>query len=220
VAEPPNIRPPETLSQAVRLPFEDFVSRKGRRGAVGVLAFVVLFRIGDALISNMATPFLIQTGFTQREIGVVYGGVGLAATIVGAFLGGALAAKLGLKRFLWIAGGLQALSNLAYLSLAYSGHNYALMTGVIVVENLCGGIGTAALVGFLITLCNPRFSATQYALLTSVMAVGRDVLASPAGKLAEMAGWSGFFLLTFVAALPALALLPVFAPWNIKPVPR
>jgi len=219
VPAPPQVRPPETLKDAVSIPIREFATRLGGKRALGILAFVVLFRLGDALLSNMATPFLIQVGFTQGEIGVVQGGIGLFASILGALTAGALAAHVGLHRCLWICGALQASSNLAYLVLAQAGHNYAVMTGVMVVENFCWGLGTAALVGFLTTLCNPRFSATQYALLSSLVSAGRDLLASPAGKLAEAAGWNGFFLLTFAAALPALALLPVFAPWNAeKPV--
>jgi len=214
--EPLRSHPPETLRAAAVVPFAEFVTRMKPMRAAGILLFVVFFRFGDALLANMVTPFLIQQGFTQSDIGVVQGGVGLAATIVGALAAGALAASIGLYRSLWICGVLQALSNLAYLALANAGHNYPVMTAAIIIENLCGGLGTAALVGFLTTLCNPRFSATQYALLSSVVAVGRDLLASPAGRLAERTGWNGFFLLTFIAALPALTLLPVFAPWKAE----
>lgn len=210
VPEPQRIRPPETLREAVIIPFAEFVSRLGARRALWTLLFVVLFRLGDALVNNMATPFLLKTGFTLNDIGVIQGGVGLGATLVGALAAGAIASRVGVYRALWICGTLQAFSNLSYLALAWAGHNYPVMIGTIIVENLCYGLGATALVGFLTTLCNPRFSATQYALLSSVVAVGRDLLASPAGKLAEVMGWGGFFLLTFVAALPALALLPLF----------
>jgi len=210
VPEPPQMRAPETLRDAVIIPFADFVSRLGARRAIWTLLFVVLFRLGDAMLNNMATPFLVQTGFTLKDIGVIQGGVGLGATLAGALASGAIASRVGVYRTLWICGALQAISNLSYIVLAWAGHNYAVMTGTIIVENLCYGLGATALVGFLTTLCNPRFSATQYALLSSVVAAGRDLLASPAGKLAEVLGWSGFFFLTFVVALPALALLPLF----------
>jgi PAT family beta-lactamase induction signal transducer AmpG len=210
VPEPPRIRPPETLREAVITPFAEFVSHLGARRALWTLLFVVLFRLGDAMVNNMATPFLVKTGFTLNDIGVIQGGVGFGATIVGALAAGGIANRVGIYRALWICGTLQAFSNLSYVVLAWAGHNYAIMIGTIVVENLCYGLGATALVGFLTTLCNPRFSATQYALLSSVVAAGRDLLASPAGKLAEVLGWSGFFLLTFIAALPALALLPLF----------
>ncbi len=210
VPEPAQIRPPETLRDAVLIPFAEFASRLGARQAIWTLLFVVLFRLGDAMLSNMATPFLVKTGFTLNDIGVIQGGVGLGATLVGALASGAIANRVGIYRALWICGSLQAFSNLSYLVLAWAGHNYVVMISTVIVENLCYGLGATALVGFLTTLCNPRFSATQYALLSSVVAAGRDLLASPAGRLAETLGWSVFFFLTFVAALPALALLPLF----------
>jgi PAT family beta-lactamase induction signal transducer AmpG len=212
LSEPsPNIRPPETIREAVLVPFAEFRSRLGGNRALLALLFVILFRLGDGLLLNMTNPFLIQAGFTLREVGIVQGGIGLIAMILGTLAAGAIASRVGMYRALWICGSLQAASNLAYLALSQAGNNFAVMTGTIIVENFCGGLGTAALVGFLTTLCNPRFSATQYALLSSIVAVGRDLLASPAGKLAETMGWSGFFFLSFVAGLPALALLPLFA---------
>jgi PAT family beta-lactamase induction signal transducer AmpG len=210
IPEPTNIRQPETLRDAVVIPFSDFVTRFGGMRALWTLLFIILFRMGDTLLDKMVTPFLIKTGFTLQDIGIIQTGVGLIATIVGTLAAGLIASRVGLYRALWICGSLQAVSNLAYLVLAQAGHNYVVMTGTIIIENFCTGLGTAALVGFLTTLCNPRFSATQYALLSSVVAAGRDVLASPAGKFADLLGWSGFFLLTFAAALPALALLPLF----------
>jgi PAT family beta-lactamase induction signal transducer AmpG len=209
--EPPGIRPPETIRDALLVPFAEFVSRLGGQQAVLALSFVILFRLGDGLLLNMTNPFLIQAGFSLREVGVVQGGIGLIAMILGTLTAGAIAGRVGLYRALWICGGLQAASNLAYLLLAQAGNNFPVMTGTIIVESFCGGLGTAALVGFLTTLCNPRFSATQYALLSSIVAVGRDLLASPAGKFAETLGWSGFFFLSFIVGLPALALLPLFA---------
>lgn len=207
-------RPPETLADAVRLPFLEFFQRSGIwRGAL-ILVFIVLYRFGDALVNNMATPFLLQTGFSQTDIGAIQGGMGLLATIVGILAGGALLSQLGINRSLWVFGGLQALSNLAYFGLADLGQNYSAMVLAINVENFCGGLGTAGFVAFLMSLCNPSFSATQYALLSSLMAVSRDILVAPAGKLAEQTGWPLFFLLTLVAAVPGLALLPFFAPWN------
>ena len=207
-------RPPETLADAVRLPFLEFFQRSGIwRGAL-ILIFIVLYRFGDALVNNMATPFLLQTGFSQTDIGAIQGGMGLLATIVGILAGGALLSQLGINRSLWVFGGLQALSNLAYFGLADLGQNYSAMVLAINVENFCGGLGTAGFVAFLMSLCNPSFSATQYALLSSLMAVSRDILVAPAGKLAEQTGWPLFFLLTLVAAVPGLALLPFFAPWN------
>lgn len=210
--EPPQSRPPETMTQAVVEPFRDFFARWGVRGAL-ILFFITLYRFGDSLLGNMATPFLLKSGFSQTDVGAIQGGLGLGATIVGALAGGAVLSRIGIHRSLWVFGGLQAASNLMYWLLALS-PAYGLMVVSIVVENLCGGLATAGFVAFLMSLCSRRFSATQYALLTSLMAVSRDVLVAPAGRLAESLGWPGFFLLTLGAALPGLALLPVFAPWN------
>jgi PAT family beta-lactamase induction signal transducer AmpG len=201
--------PPATLTDAVRAPFSEFWNRFGPGSAVLVLTFIAFFKLGDALITNMTTPFLLETGFTQTEIGVVQGVVGLAATIVGVLAGGALLSQMGILRALWVFGLLQAGTNLLYMILAQAGHNYPLMTFTITVENFCSGLGTAAFLAFLMSLCNHNFSATQYALLSSLWAFTRDFGAAPAGGMAEIMGWPFFFLATFFAALPALALLLV-----------
>lgn len=212
-------RPPESLSDAVVLPFAEFFQRSGFLRAVFILVFIVLYKLGDALVNNMSTPFLLKTGFTQTDIGAIQGGMGLIATIVGTLAGGAILSKIGINRSLWVFGALQAVSNLAYFVLAQVGKSYPFLVLTINIENFCAGLGTAAFVAFLMSLCNHRFSATQYALLSSLMAVSRDILVAPAGGLAEATGWSLFFLLSIVAAIPGLLLLPVFAPWNPRPTP-
>lgn len=217
--EPPlRDRPPESLIEAVRLPFLEFFQRLGwLRGGL-ILVFIVLYKLGDSLAANMSTPFLLKTGFSQTDIGAIQGGLGLLATIVGALAGGAILSKIGINRSLWVFGGLQAVSNLAYFVLAELGRNYPFMVVAINIENFCAGLGTAAFVAFLMSLCNQRFSATQFALLSSLMAVSRDILVAPAGGIAAATGWSGFFLITLVAALPGLLLLPIFAPWSAQHV--
>jgi len=210
-------RPPTTLVEAVYLPFQEFFQRSGVMRGLLILLFIVLYKLGDALVNNMVTPFLLQIGFQQTDIGAIQGGMGLLATIVGALTGGAILSQMGINRALWVFGGLQAISNLAYWALANTGHNYPLMIVAINIENFCAGLGTAAFVAFLMSLCNQRFSATQFALLSSLMAVSRDILVAPAGAIAQATGWPWFFLLSFVAALPGLLLLPIFAPWNAQP---
>ena len=140
--------------------------------------------------------------------------MGLVATIIGVLAGGAAIARIGINRSLWVFGILQAASNFAYMFLAYAGRHYQFMVGAIIIENLCYGLATAALVGFIMSLCNPQFSATQYALLSSLIAVGRDVIAAPSGSVAQMMGWPLFFLLSVVAAVPGMMLLPLFGPWR------
>ena len=201
--------PPATLADAILKPFLEFASRLGVRRAALVLAFIALYKLGDAVIGNMTTPFLLETGFTQTDIGVVQGGMGLIATIVGALAGGALLSRLGILRSLWVFGLFQAVSNLAYLALAQAGHKYGLMVVTINFEYFSGGLGTAAFVAFLMSMCNHGFSATQYALLSSFMAFSRDIGAAPAGGLAEWTGWPTFFVISFLLAFPGLALLRV-----------
>lgn len=216
--EPKEISPPESLAAAVILPFGEFFQRQGVVKALLILVFILLYKLGDAFINNMATPFLLQTGFTQTDIGAIQGGMGLIATIVGTLSGGVILSKIGLNRSLWLFGGLQAVSNLAYYVLSNLGQNYQALVLTINIENFCGGLGTAAFVAFLMNMCNQRFSATQYALLSSFMAVSRDILVAPSGILAERTGWPLFFIISMVAAIPGLLLLPFFAPWNPKPV--
>ncbi|HHP7245426.1 MAG TPA: AmpG family muropeptide MFS transporter, partial [Elainellaceae cyanobacterium] len=210
-------RPPATLVEAVKLPFLEFFERSGITRALSILGFIILYKLGDSLINNMATPFLLQVGFSQTDVGAIQGGMGLLATIVGVLAGGAFLSQMGINRSLWVFGGFQAISNLVYLILAQMGQNYPFMVVAINIENFCAGLGTAAFVAFLMSLCNQRFSATQFALLSSLMAVSRDILVAPAGKIAELTGWTLFFLITLVASLPGLLLLPIFAPWNAPP---
>jgi PAT family beta-lactamase induction signal transducer AmpG len=212
--------PPDSLIDAVSLPFAEFFQRSGLIRGLLILLFIVLYKLGDALVNNMATPFLLPKtglGFSQTEIGALQGGMGLLATIVGTLTGGSILSKIGINRSLWVFGGLQAVSNLAYFVLAQVGKNYSWLVITVNIENFCAGLGTAAFVAFLMSLCNSRFSATQYALLSSLMAVSRDILVAPAGNLAKATGWPMFFLISVVAAIPGLLLLPVFAPWNSQP---
>ncbi len=232
-------RPPETFRQAVTLPFVEFFQRLGWQQAIFALIFIVLFKLGDAMVAKMAVPFLggKGLGFSDSDIGNIRQGMGLVATIVGTLTGGAILSKIGINRSLWVFGGLQAVSNLSYYALAVIGKHYPAMVLAINIENFCGGLGTAGFLGFLMSLCNPRFSATQFALLSSLMAVGRDLMAGPlSGELAQrlqplvqaspflssspwlagatQQGWPLFFLITLAASLPGLILLPFFAPWN------
>jgi len=209
---PPQL--PDTLTAAVVEPWRDFFRRLGVRSGTWILIFIVLYKLGDAIANNMSTPFLLQTGFSQTEIGAIKGGMGLVATIVGTLSGGALLSRLGINRSLWIFGGFQALSNLAYLILANVGQNYPLMIATINIENFCAGLGTAAFLAFFMSLCNPEYSATQYALLSSLYAFSQNILVAPAGAIAASTGWPTFFWLSIVASLPGLALLPIFAPWQ------
>jgi len=216
VAPEPVLReaPPRTLTEAVILPFREFFTRSGVIRGLVVLLFIILYKYSDSLAGSMTTPFLLKTGFTQEQIGVVLGGAGLIAIIVGSIAGGAIIARLGINKPMWIFAIIQALSNLTYYGLSLAGKNQNYMVFAIVIENFGLGLVSAALTAYMMTMCNKRFSATQFALLSSLMAASRDILVSPAGKIAESVGWPTFFLITVFAGVPCLLLLPFIAPWN------
>ena len=199
-------RPPETLVDAITYPFKEFFSRQG---AITVLLLIVLYKLGDAFAGALSTTFLIRgAGFSPTEVGTVNKVLGLAATIVGALAGGTLMARLGLFRSLMLFGVLQGVSNLGFWLIAVGPHSVWLMALGVGLENLCGGMGTAAFVALLMGLCNQQFSATQFALLSALSAVGRTYLAGPlTPPLVESLGWPVFFILTVAIAVPGLLLL-------------
>ncbi|MBW3571994.1 MAG: AmpG family muropeptide MFS transporter [Gemmatimonadetes bacterium] len=208
--------PPSTLAAAVVQPFLDFIRRAGPGIAALLLLFVVLYSLSDRMVQNMTVPFLLAKGFTQTDIGAIRGVIGLAATIVGVLAGGAVVARLGINRSLWVLAAIQMGSNLAYYWLSISEPTRGGLTAAIVIENFSGGLVTAGFVAFLMSLCSKQFSATQYALLSSFMAFARDVLVAPSGSIAEQTGWPQFFLITIAAGIPILLLLPIIAPWNLE----
>jgi PAT family beta-lactamase induction signal transducer AmpG len=235
--EPPEAHArPATLDEAVVKPFQEFFQRLGLWKVLLILVFTIFYRFSDAMVGKMAVPFL-KTLFDDGTIGTVRQGIGLVATIVGTLTGGAILSKIGVNRSLWVFGLLQAVSNIGYYAISVVGKNDYVLLAAINVENFCGGLGTAGFLGFLMVLCNPSFSATQFALLSSLFAVGRDLLASPfSGESAQFIqrnmpswtainqnlwlagsdgkGWALFFLFTLVLALPGMMFLPLFAPWN------
>jgi PAT family beta-lactamase induction signal transducer AmpG len=220
--EPPQIAPPPTrLWDAIVEPVQELISRLGGLKTLLILVFIVLYRYADSLAGAMVTPFLLKTGFTQTDIGLVLGVMGLLASIVGALVGGAIVSRIGVNRSLWVFGIIQAASNLAYFLLAKAGKNYLMMVLAINIENLCGGLAIAGFFAFLMSLCSQKFSGPQYALLSSLMAFSSGLLVAPAGQLAKDVGWANFFLISLAAALPSMLLLPFFAPWHQQPtMPR
>jgi MFS transporter, PAT family, beta-lactamase induction signal transducer AmpG len=206
--------PPKTLAEAVVLPFSDFFRRTGVWRALLVLLFIVLYKYSDSLAGSMTTPFLLQAGFSQSEVGAVFLGAGVIATIVGVIAGGAVIGKVGINRSLWLFVIFQGVSNLTYYALSLAEKNHGLMVTAVVVENFGLGMVTAGMTAFLMAMCNKRFTATQFALLSSLMAASRDILVAPGGKLAESLGWPSFFVITVAMAIPPLILLPFIAPWG------
>ncbi|OVZ64967.1 MFS transporter [Pigmentiphaga sp. NML080357] len=197
---------PRTLAEAVAGPLLEFFRRPG---AIVLLVLIVLYKLGDAFAGSLSTAFLIRgAGFSATEVGTINKVLGLGATIIGALAGGSLLARLGLFRSLMLFGLLQAVSNLGFWLIAISPKSILLMAAAVGIENLCGGMGTAAFVALLMGLCDHRFSATQFALLSALSAVGRTYLAGPlAPPMVETYGWPAFFLMTAIIALPGMALL-------------
>jgi PAT family beta-lactamase induction signal transducer AmpG len=198
-------RAPGTLGAAFVEPLREFLTRNG---AWLLLLLIVLYKLGDAFAGTLTTAFLIRgVGFSATDVGTINKALGLAATITGALVGGAWMAGLGLYRALMSFGVLQAVTNLGFMALAMAGKSYSLMVAAVAAENLCGGMGTAAFVALLMSLCNHRFSATQYALLSALAAVGRVYVGPASGYLVVAIGWAPFFFFTFLIALPGLWLL-------------
>jgi PAT family beta-lactamase induction signal transducer AmpG len=185
--------------------FKDFL---GHELAFAMLAFVVLFKFTDALSGAMTAPFVIDLGFTRNEYAAIVKGVGLAALLLGGFAGGFIARALPLAASLWIGGILQAVANLTFSALAVVGTNTTMLAAAIIAENFTSAIGTVMFVAYLSALCqNPLHTATQYALLTALAAVGRTYLSSGAGFIAESTGWVWFFVICMLAGIPSLLLL-------------
>jgi PAT family beta-lactamase induction signal transducer AmpG len=192
---------PASLTEAVGGPLKELFARPG---VAGLLALIVFYKIGDAVAASLQTAFLIGgMGFSVSEVGYVKG-LGLGATLIGALVGGAAMAKLGMVRSLLIFGLLQAVSNLGFMWLAWMGKSYAALTTSILVENVTGGMGTAAFVALIMSLCDHRYTATQFALLSSLEALGRVFSGRPSADLVEMVGWAQFFFWSFLIALPGI----------------
>lgn len=204
---------PRTLKDAVINPMVEYFTR---RGALWILAFILLYKIGDTMASAMTTPFYLDIGFTKTQIGAVVKLFGFWATIAGSLMGGICMLRLGIPRSLWIFGILQALSTAGFALLAQIGPSLSWLAGVIAFENLSSGMGTAAYAAFMASITDKRFTATQYALLTSLMGVPRVLAAAPTGLLAKIFGWQGFFICCTVIALPGMLLLLKVAPWKKK----
>ena len=204
--EPDEIQKPRSLEEAFVLPFKEFFSRPE---AWALLLLIVLYKLGDAFAGALSTTFLIRgAGFSPELIGTVNKILAVIATILGALVGGSLMSQWGTYRALMIFGILQAISNFGYYVVASFPGNVPIMATAIGIENICGGLGTAAFVALVMGLCDVRYTATQFALLTALASVGRVFLAGPlTPPLVELFGWDGFYLLTVLIAIPGLCLL-------------
>lgn len=205
---------PKTLRDAVVLPFQEFVSRSGWRQAVLVLLFIFLYKLGDSMATALATPFYLEMGFTMTDIGIVAKNAGLWGSVAGGMLGGLWMVKIGINRALWIFGVIQMVVILGFAWLATLGAPNLYALGAVVGSEAVGiGLGTVAYVAFIARTTDPRFTATQFALFTSLSAVPRTLVNATTGVLVEHLGWFSFFLLCTALALPGMALLLRVAPW-------
>lgn len=203
---------PRTIYDAVVLPFREFF---GRRGAIEMLVFLILYKIDVALTLAMMTPFLIETGFSKTEIGAVFKGFGMVATVVGGLFSGGLMVRLGTQRALWVFGISQALSGLSFMMLAHLGKSYPMMVTAITLESLCSGMGNTAFTAFMMSLCDRRFTATQYALISSFMALSRYISGAASGFIVTAVGWEFYYLICALAGVPGLLLLTRYKKWTL-----
>lgn len=192
------------LTETVVNPFREFL---GRKGAVLILLFVLIYKVGDAMGQGMLNPMIVELGFSDTEFITINKFVGFAALIIGSALGGPFIAWLGMGRALFISGLLMMLSNFLFVLLAIVGHSPLMLAIAVGTENLTSGIGLTVFVTYLSGLSNLAYTATQFALLSSFAAVGRTWLATPSGYLAENLGWVGFWIFTVVVAAPGMVLL-------------
>jgi len=204
---------PKTMREAIVEPLSEYFSREN---AVLILAFILLYKIGDTMASAITTPFYLDLGFSMKEIGAIVKVFGLGATISGSLIGGMLMLRMGINRSLWVFGFLQGISVAGFAVLARIGYSLPALSGVIAIENLTGGMGTAAYAAFMGSITNKKFTATQYALLSSLMGVPRVLASAPTGFLAKHMGWENFFIFCVFIAIPGMLLLLKFAPWNPK----
>jgi len=204
---------PKTIREAVFVPLIEYFSRKE---ALWILAFILFYKLGDTMASSITIPFYLEIGFSKTQIGAIVKLFGFWATIAGSLIGAVIMLRLKINRSLWVFGFLQAISTAGFAVLARIGKSIPALSVVIGFENLSAGMGTAAFVAFMASITNKRFTATQYALLTSLMGVPRVLASAPTGFLAKNLGWEGFFIGCVLIAIPGMLLLLKFAPWNPK----
>jgi PAT family beta-lactamase induction signal transducer AmpG len=215
IKEPPRAhQQPTTLQAAMVEPFNEFFSRQGIQQALLILAFMLLYKLGDSMATALATPFYLDMGFSKTEIGIVAKQAALWPMIIGGIAGGILMLKIGINRALWLFGFVQIISILGFAVLARVGGGLWLLGLVIGFEYLGVGLGTAAFVAFIARTTNPAFAATQFALFTALTAVPRTVASAATGIIVEGVGWENFFYMCTLIAIPGMLLLFKVAPWN------
>lgn len=221
VKEPPlKLGRPKTLRAAVVEPFHEFINRNGLKTALLILAFIFLYKLGDSMATALATPFYLDMGFSKTEIGLIAKNAGLWPSVIGGLLGGVWMFKLGINRALWVFGVVQMVAILGFAYLATVGHSLLWLGIVIGIEAFGVGLGTAAFVAYIAQTTHPLYTATQFALFTSLAAVPRTFVNAATGYMVENLGWFKFFILCFLLAIPGMLLLIKIAPWNEKEIEK
>ncbi len=207
--------PPKSLRDAVVLPFTEFIARDGWRHALLILAFIFLYKLGDSMATSLSTSFYLDIGFSKTDVGLIAKNVGLWSSVIGGLIGGALLVRLGINRGLWVFGVLQLVAIFGFAWLAKAGPDRGVLAFAIGFEAFASvGLGTAAFVAFIARSTDPRFTATQFALFTSLASVPRTFANAGAGYIVAGTGWFDFFLICGALGLPGLLLLPKVAPWR------
>lgn len=206
ICEEPKVESqPRTLKAAVVEPFVDFFKQKG---AVTILVFILLYKVGDNMASQMSLPFYIDLGFSRTEVGAITKVLGWVSLAIGGLVGGALLTRFKMTTCLIYFGILQAISTAGFSYLNFVGKNLTVLSGVIGFENFTTGMGTSAFVAYMAAITNKKFTATQYALLTSFMGIPRTIIAAPTGYIAQYVGWGWFFVICTLVAIPGMAMIP------------
>ncbi|PRC94601.1 AmpG family muropeptide MFS transporter [Solimicrobium silvestre] len=208
--------PPKNIREAVVLPFQEFIQRKGVANALLILSFIFLYKLGDSMATALQTPFFMELGFTRTQIGVVAKSAGLWAGLAGGLFGAIWLMKIGINRGLWIFGVIQAVAILGFAMLTKMGLSVWMLGAVMVADTFAIGLGTAAFTAYIATTTDPRYTATQYALFSSLAVVPRTFFNAITGYIVLQTGWFGFFIICFLLTIPGMLLLPKIAPWNAK----
>ena len=215
VSEPKlKIASPKTLKEAVIEPLKEFKNRKGLNSALMILLFIFLYKIGDSMATALATPFYLYLGFSMTEIGLIAKNAGLWPGIIGGLLGGIWMIKLGINKALWVFGFMQMFATLSFAWLASVGDNNIVLAITVGLEFFAAGLGTTAFVAYIAKTTNPSYTATQFALFTSLASVPRTLTNASTGYLVEFFGWQTFFIFCFIIAIPGMLLLYKIAPWH------
>ncbi|WP_303784475.1 AmpG family muropeptide MFS transporter [Azovibrio restrictus] len=221
VREPEVLSRPKTLREACVEPFREFIGRQGWQGALLLLSFLFLYKLGDSLATALSTPFYLDMGYSKTDIGLIAKHAGLWPAVIGGMIGGLWMVKIGINRALWLFGLVQLVTILGFAWLAWLGpqeeiqsFNRWALAAVISAEYLGVGLGTAAFTAFIARATHPAYTATQFALFTSLTAVPRTIINAFAGVLVENLGWFSFFLLCTALAVPGMLLLLKVAPWH------